>query len=281
MAVICLLNQKGGVGKTSTCHHISGSLARNGARVLLIDNDPQSSLTQGFWGPLATRQLDPAETMAAVLGGEEPFPAAVIKPTGVSGIDILPGSKRATSYNVPDPHLADPAAQLSLRVFLEEVRNEYDYVLIDCPPNLHLCSWAALVSADHLIVPLKPEDYGAQGIIDVQESVDLVLSGPNPGLTMLGYLITMMSVRKSIHKLYEETLRGQFGSQVFETRMTEAVDYVEALNQRLPVAQYKPRGAAAKTMKALAEELDARLKAVRDGVSYESPSTTTVREEAA
>lgn len=281
MAVICLLNQKGGVGKTSTCHHISGSLARNGARVLLIDNDPQSSLTQGFWGPLATRQLDPAETMAAVLGGEEPFPAAVIKPTGVSGIDILPGSKRATSYNVPDPHLADPAAQLSLRVFLEEVRNEYDYVLIDCPPNLHLCSWAALVSADHLIVPLKPEDYGAQGIIDVQESVDLVLSGPNPGLTMLGYLITMMSVRKSIHKLYEETLRGQFGSQVFETRMTEAVDYVEALNQRLPVAQYKPRGAAAKTMKALAEELEARLKAVRDGVSYESPSTTTVREEAA
>ena len=282
MAVICLLNQKGGVGKTSTCHHLSGSLARNGARVLLIDNDPQSSLTQGFWGPVVTRQLDPAETMAAILGGEEPYPAAVIKPTGVAGIDILPGSKRATSYNVPDPHLADPAAQLSLRAFLEEVRNEYDYVLIDCPPNLHLCSWTALVSADHLIVPLKPEDYGAQGIIDVQESVDLVLSGPNPGLTMLGYLITMMSVRKSIHKLYEETLRAQFGSQVFETRMTEAVDYVEALNQRLPVTQYKPRGAAAKTMKALAEELEARLNTVRDGVSYESPSAnTTVREEAA
>jgi chromosome partitioning protein len=280
MAVICLLNQKGGVGKTSTCHHLSGSLAMGGARVLLIDSDPQSSLTQGFWGPLATRQLDPAETIAAVLGGDEPYPAAVIKPTGVPGIDILPGSKRATSFNVPDPHLVDTGLQFTLRNFLEEVRGAYDYVLIDCPPNLHLCSWVALVSADHLVVPLKPEDYGAQGIIDVQESVDLVLSGPNPGLVPLGYLITMMNVRKSIHKLYEETLRTQFGPLVFDTRMAEAVDYVEALNQRKPVAQYKPRGAAAKTMKALAEELDARLRAARDGVPFESP-VVIAREEAA
>ena len=279
MAVICLLNQKGGVGKTSTCHHLSGSLARDGAKVLLIDNDPQSSLTQGFWGPLATRQLNPAETIAAVLGGDEPYPAAVIKPTEIPGIDILPGSKRATSFNVPDPHLVESAMQFTLRNFLEEVREAYDYILIDCPPNLHLCSWVALVSSDHLIVPLKPEDYGAQGIIDVQESVDLVLSGPNPDLKPLGYLITMMNVRKSIHKLYEETLRSQFSAQVFETRMTEAVDYVEALNQRLPVAQYKPRGAAAKTMKALADELKSRIQSARDGVPYESPKA--LREEAA
>ena len=99
----------------------------------------------------------------------------------------------------------------------------------------------ALVASDHLIVPLKPEDYGAQGIIDVQESVDLVLSGPNPSLKPLGYLLTLMNARKTIHKLYEETLRAQFGPQVFETRITEVVDYVEALNQRLPVAQYKPK----------------------------------------
>lgn len=279
MSVICLLNQKGGVGKTSTCHHLAGTLARDGKRVLLIDGDPQASLTQGFWGPVATRQLDPAGTIAAVLGGEEPFPAAVIKPSGVAGIDILPGSKRATSFNVPDPHLSDPALQFSIRTFLEEIRDSYDCVIIDCPPNLHLCSWAALVSSDYLIVPLKPEDYGAQGIVDVAESVELVQSGPNPRLASLGYLITLMSVRKSIHKLYEETLRAQFGPLVFDTRMTEAVDYVEALNQRLPVAQYKPRGAAAKTMKALADELAVRIKAAREGVAFERSSL--VREEAA
>src|SRR3954454_16696956 len=131
MAVICFLNQKGGVGKTSTCHHLSGALSREGAKVLLIDNDPQSSLTQGFWGPVATRQLNPAETVAAILGGEEPYPAAVIKPTGIPGINIIPGSRRATSYNVPDPHLVDPALQFSLRNFLEEVREEYADILID------------------------------------------------------------------------------------------------------------------------------------------------------
>src|SRR3954468_9663287 len=279
MTVICLLNQKGGVGKTSTCHHLGGTLACDGKKVLLIDNDPQASLTQGFWGPLVTRQLDPAETIAAVLGGEEPYPAAVIKPTGIDGIDILPGSKRATSFNVPDPHLTDPAIQFTLKAFIEEVKDSYDYVIIDCPPNLHLCSWVALVSSDHLIVPLKPEDYGAQGIIDVQESVDLVLSGPNPGLKPLGYLITMMNVRKSIHKLYEETLRARYGPAVFETRVTEAVDYLEALNQRLTVAQYKPKGAAAKTMKALAEEIDHRLSGSWSGAA--SVSETVVREEAA
>jgi chromosome partitioning protein len=279
MPVICLLNQKGGVGKTSTCHHLAGTLAREGRRVLLVDNDPQSSLTQGFWGPVATLQIDPAETVDAILRGEEPYPAVVIKPTGVAGIDLIPGSKRATLLNVPAPHEADPTHQHSLREFLNEVKGAYDMVLVDCPPNLHLCSWAALIASEHLIVPLKPEDYGAQGIIDVQESVDLVLSGPNPALKPLGFLITMMGLRKSIHKLYEETLRTRYGPAVFDTRVTEAVDYVEALNQRLTVAQYKPKGAAARTMKALADEIDRRLAdaSARAGAAPE----TVAREEAA
>jgi chromosome partitioning protein len=259
VAVITMLNQKGGVGKTSTCHHLSGTLAVLGRRVLLIDNDPQASLTQGFFGPQATRQLDPAETVAALYNGDEPYPDQVIKPTGIAGIDLVPGSKRATRFNVPEPHLATPATQFCVREFLAEVRDRYDLVLIDCPPNLHLCSWAALVASDRLVVPLKPEDYGAQGIIDVQESVALVMAGPNPGVSLLGYLLTMMNVRKTIHQLYEENLREQYGALVFKTRVAEAVEYVEALNQRKPVAQYKPKGTAAKTMKALAEELEERL----------------------
>jgi chromosome partitioning protein len=254
-----MLNQKGGVGKTSTCHHLAGTLAQHGRRVLLVDNDPQASLTQGFWGPAATRQLDPGETIAGVYAGDEPFAAQVIKPTGIPGIDLMPGSKRATRFNVPEPHESTPEAQACLREFLADVRGAYDVVLIDCPPNLHLCSWAALVASDNLIVPLKPEDYGAQGIIDVQESVSLVLSGPNPRLVMLGYLLTMVAPRKTIHQLYEESLRAQFGPLVFSTRVAEAVDYVEALNQRKPVAQHKPKGAAAKTMRALADELLDRL----------------------
>lgn len=264
MAVITMLNQKGGVGKTSTCHHLAGTLAHFGRRVLLVDNDPQASLTQGFWGPAATRQIEPGETVAAVYRGDEPFPGTVIRPTGVARIDLVPGSKKATRYNVPEPQESTAESQGCLREFLAEVRESYDLILIDCPPNLHLCSWAALVASDYLVVPLKPEDYGAQGIIDVNESVSMVLDGPNPSLRMLGYLLTLMTPRKSVHQLYEQKLRSIYGSLVFETRVTELAEYVEALNRRVPVAQYKPKGAAARVMKALADELVSRMTAVHN-----------------
>ena len=259
MPILTLLNQKGGVGKTSCTHHLAGTLAQMGRKVLVVDNDPQSSLTQGLWGPVVARQIDPAQTVAAIYAGDLPYPAQVVHATGITGIDLIPGSRRSSSHNVPDPHLAPHEAQTCLRSFLDEVRDRYDLVMIDCPPNLHLCSWAALVASDHLIVPLQPEDYGCEGIIDVTESVARVIDGPNPSLNLLGYLITMINPRKTIHRLYEETLRERYGLAVFTTMVPEAVDFVEAIAQRKPVAQYKPKGAAAKATKALAEELQRRL----------------------
>src|SRR3954471_4716280 len=104
VAVITMLNQKGGVGKTSTCHHLAGTLALMGRRVLLADNDPQASLTQGFWGPQATRALTPEQTIASVYRGDLPLPDAIIRPTGIPGIDLVPGSRHATAFNVPEPH---------------------------------------------------------------------------------------------------------------------------------------------------------------------------------
>ena len=143
--------------------------------------------------------------------------------------------------------------------FLGDVAGGDGLVLIECPPNLHMASYAALAASTHLVVPLKPEDYGAQGIIDVHESIALVRSGPNPPLALAGYLLTLVSPRKTVHKLYEETLRATYGDAVFSTRVAEAVDYVEALNQRQTVERHKPRGAAARVMRALAAELLDRL----------------------
>jgi chromosome partitioning protein len=240
VSIVTALNQKGGVGKTSTCHHLAGTLAGMGRRVLLLDNDPQASLTQGFWGPVATSALDPAQTIAALYAGDAPFPEQVIRPTGIPGVDIVAGSKRVTDFNVPRPHEVDPEVQGCLRSFLDEARDGYDLVLIDCPPNLHLCSWAALAASSHLLVPLQAEDYGAQGLGPVQEAVDAVTSGPNPKLELLGFLVTMFNARFSIHKLYDQLLREQYGHAVFETR-------------------YKPRSASAKAIRALADELLARL----------------------
>jgi chromosome partitioning protein len=261
-ACIALLNQKGGVGKSSTCHHMAGTLALMGQRVLLVDNDPQSSLTQGLWGPQATRDLDPHRTIDAVYR-HGAAAGQVVHPSGLEGIDIIPGSRHAAEFNNALPHRASRDLQCALRDVVHEAAGGYDLVLVDCPPNLNLCSWAALVASDFLIVPLQPEDYGAQGIIDVQESIALVAGGPNPALHLLGYLITMHVARKSIHKLYEENLRAEYGGLVFSARVPHAAEFPEAIAHRKPVALYKPRGAAARAVRELADEVLARIDAAR------------------
>jgi chromosome partitioning protein len=258
MPVITALNQKGGVAKTSTCHHLAGTLALMGRRILLVDNDPQSSLTQGLWGPSVALSVDPDETIAAVYSGEG-FAERIIKPSGVPGVDLVPGSVRSTRHNVPVPYEADWDSQVCLRSFLDEVRDGYDLVMIDCPPNLHLCSWAALVASDFLLIPTQPEDYGAQGLADVRASAAMVQAGPNPGLKLLGYLLTMVSPRRTVHQLYEERLRAAYGADVFDARIPEAADFVEAIARRLPIAMHKPKGSSAKSVAALAAEMERRI----------------------
>jgi chromosome partitioning protein len=269
LAVITMLNQKGGVGKTSACYHLAGTLSQLGRRVLLVDNDPQSSLTQGFLGPQATRQLEPAGTIAGVYS-QDAIPGLAIRPSGLNGVDLVAGSRHAALFNTPAPHTADWPLQVALREFLADVAGGYDTVLIDCPPNLHLCSWAALVASDALVVPLQPEDFGAQGIADVMESVALARSGPNPSLVELGYLVTMVNTRTAVHRGYEQRLRSIYGAAVFDSMIPHSVDFKEALMARKPVSVYKPRGAAAKAMKALAEELAARLAGREDGARTEA-----------
>jgi chromosome partitioning protein len=261
MTVIAAVNLKGGVGKTSCCLHLGGALAQLGRRVLLADNDPQSSLTAGFLGVQPARQLDPAGTIAAIHAGEDPYPETVIRPTAFERIDLLPGSRFAASFNVPDPHKAPFEAQARLRDFLAQVRNQYDLVIIDCPPNLHMASWSAMAAADALLVPLQVEDFGSQGTIDVSESAALVRSVINLDLGLLGYLISMYQGRRALHQAFAQKFRAVHGPAVFDTTIPESVDYAEAVTALKPIGFHKPKGAAAKAVKALAEEVLARLAA--------------------
>jgi chromosome partitioning protein len=184
----------------------------------------------------------------------------VIRPA-IPGVDLLPGPRAVNDWNLPRPFEQPYEAQTCIRSFLGPIRDRYDLVLIDFPPNLCLCSRAALVASDHRIGTLQAEDYGAQGIMDVQDSVGLVTSGPNPGLELLGYLITMFIPRQTVHRAYEANLRNLYGSQVFATMIPHVADYPEAISFRRTVAQHKPRGAAAKAVRALADEIQARLRA--------------------
>ncbi len=259
MDVVSLINMKGGVGKTTTAHNLAGALALAGRRVLLVDNDPQSSLSQGLLGPTAAEGLDPMSTIAAVYDGTA-TPEAIIRSSGVDGIDLVPGSIHTDRHNRPTPEEASWPDQIALRDFLEELHGRYDIALIDCPPNLHLCSWAALAASGWALIPVQPEDYGAQGLGPVRRSIAKVRSAVNPDLNLLGYLVTMVQPRRAIHQLYEDTLRSDYGAEVFASRLPAAADFPEAIAHRKPVTHYKPRSAAAKSIKAVADEVLARVR---------------------
>jgi chromosome partitioning protein len=259
MAIVSAANLKGGVGKTSTVVHAAGTLAQLGKRVLIVDNDPQASATAGFLGAQAARQLDPAATVAAIHSGDDPFPERVIRPAGFDRIDLLPGSRFAADFNTPAAHKAPYEEQVRLREFLAGVSDRYDLVLIDNPPNLHLATWSSLAASDYYLVPVQPEDFGSQGTVDVVESADRVRARINPGLTLLGFVVTMYSARRAVHRLYEEQLRSTYAELVFAAAVPESIDYIEAIAARRPVALHKPRGAAAKAIRAVVEELLGRM----------------------
>jgi chromosome partitioning protein len=260
--VISFLNLKGGVGKTSTCHHLAGTFAQMGKRILLLDNDPQASLTQGFYGPAALGSVTAGESIAGLYDEDAtPSPAALVRPTGIDGVWIIPGSPHLAVVNTTPVREWGPL-ETGLRDFLAPIRNSFDLTLVDNPPNLYLCARASLVASNYLVVPLQAEDYGAQGLGPVRSAVGAVQAGPNPGLRLAGYLVTMYDQRLAVHQSYDAILRESFGSDVFAARIPRAKDFVEAVAARTPVSHFKPRSAAAKAVKAVAEELLVRVGSV-------------------
>jgi chromosome partitioning protein len=259
--VLTVLNRKGGCAKTSTCFHASAAFAARGLRVLLVDTDPQANLSQGLIGPDVVRRMPPSRTLAAVLGdGGGPPVEELIVPTPVSGVSLLPGSEAVERSNVTDPEATGPL-QYAVRDALAEVAGAFDLALIDCPPNVQLCSWAALVASDAVLVPVPPEDFGALGLLSLRRAIRRVQAGPNPGLRMLGFLLAMANKTLAVHASYEADLRDVYGAEVFTTVVPLVKDFKEAVLARKPVGLFKPRGAAAKVMAALAEEILARLDA--------------------
>jgi chromosome partitioning protein len=231
---IALVNRKGGCAKTGTTHQLSGCFAKMGLKVLLLDMDPQASLTQGFFGPTWTEALPPAKTAVALFNDSlDPDPEKVLVPTSCEGVTLLPGGNRLDDYNTPKPAEAG-SLQTAVRTFLNDVRGRFDVTLIDCPPNLNLCTWNALLGAEFVMVPLQAEDFGAQGITHIQRAIDLALQRFNPKLRMLGYLVTLRQ-KLAIHDAYEKQLRGLYGPLVFENTFPLRKDYKEAIAERLPI----------------------------------------------
>ncbi|TWU54715.1 MinD/ParA/CobQ/CobA-like protein [Rubripirellula tenax] len=255
---LCLINQKGGCGKSSTCFHLAGAFAGLGYSVLAVDADPQGSLSQGFFGSDEIENLPAEQTLAAVFDESTFFVdrRQLIRQTSFDNIAILPTNLHLATFNAPTPESAG-MIQYSLRDALDEI-GEYDVTLIDCPPNLYQCSWNAMIAADYVVIPVPPEDFGTQGLRAVHQCIDNARK-LNTNLRRLGHLITRYDRRLLVHRSYEARLRTLYQEMVLDTVMPEVSAFKVALACRQPVQAYAPKSKAAASMRALAGELLTRI----------------------
>lgn len=257
--VICPVNRKGGVGKSSSVFHLGGYFASQNFRVLLIDNEPQHSLTNGLIGPNAAAGLSPDDTTAALFGSRKNVdPEKLIRPTQFKSIRLVCGSDALDQYNGPiEQHSAE--TQMSLKRFVDQVAQQFDVILIDNPPNLQLCTYSSLAASNIAYCISKPQEYDVQGMVPVQHAIDRVLRSTNPTLRFAGYVLNMVQAKRALHKAYENLLRETYGDKVLTTTVPDWNDFAESLTARTPVSLYRPRSPAAKIVESLALELSERI----------------------
>ena len=275
MKTVAFVNRKGGVGKSSCVMHLGGSLAKRGIRTLVVDIDPQASLSQGLLGPEVAIGLPSHRTLAALYeDGCMTTPAGLVMEIGRPNLALLPGHERMTNFNVPNPWTTG-FEQFILRDALATLSDDFDLCLIDCPPHVQACAWSALVAADAVVVPAQVEDFGVQGIALILDSIDHARAVANPRLVLAGLLISMFVKTLKIHVDYAADLRASFGDDVFDNPVPAAKDFKEAVTLRKALAEHKPRSAAAKAMEAVADEMLARV-AARCGVVPGAPGFAVV-----
>lgn len=229
-------------------------------RVLLVDIDPQGSLSQGFFGSGLVEALEPQETLAAIFREDCFFdPRLLPVATPLTNISVIRANQHLEQFNTPMPENGG-MTQFALAGLLDDL-TDFDIVLIDCPPNLYQCSWNAMLAADGIVTPVPPEDFAAQGLRVVRQAIENAQL-LNSRLQLLGYLVTRHDRRLLVHEAYHQKLRKLYGKTVFPTVIPEASAFKVALSCRQPVTLYSPRSVAAKLIGNLADEITERLNGV-------------------
>jgi chromosome partitioning protein len=249
--IISIINQKGGVGKSTTALNLSFILGSMGKQVLLVDLDPQGNATSG----LGIEKRDLHYCIYDVLLNDLPVKEAIL-PDIAEGLDLLPATINLAGAEVE--LVSAIARENRLKDALGQLRGNYDYIFVDCPPSLGLLTVNGLVAADSLLIPIQSEFYALEGVTKLLDSMKLVKSRLNPSLDVFGVLITMYDGRTTLSKQVAREVRNYFGKVVFETQIPRTVKLSEAPSYGMSIQEYDPSGKGAQAYRALAEEVIAR-----------------------
>jgi chromosome partitioning protein len=246
--IIAVVNQKGGVGKTTTAINLSAGFALEGISTMLIDCDPQANSTGGIG---FARDEDRLSTYTVLIGESSVADSAL--DTAVENLKLLPSSKHLIGANVELVHAEDRAYRL--RNALAKYTGPEQLIVLDCPPALDLLTLNALVSADSLLIPMQAEYFALEGVSELVQTLDRVRDGFRPELAIEGVVLTMYDERTNLAQQVTENLRGYFGDKLLKTTIPRNVRLAEAPSHGKPVQVYDPRSRGAESYMDLAREI--------------------------
>ncbi len=256
--IVAFANQKGGVGKTTTCVNLASYVAAMGKKVLVVDLDPQGSATSGL-GIDKTKDL---KTIYDLISGDTAIDE-VIKPTILEGLDVIPSTVDLAGAEIEMVHM--PQREKIVKGILDNVKEKYDFIMIDCPPSLGLITVNALTACNSVIIPMLCEYYSLIGITQLMNTIRLIKFHLNPTIDVEGVVMTMKDNRSNLTKQVSDEILKFFGKKVYFTYIPRNIRLAEAPSHGEPILIYEPDSKGAESYLSLAEEFLNRNK-----VSYET-----------
>lgn len=246
--IIAIANQKGGVGKTTTAINLSACLAEAGKKVLTVDLDPQGNTTSG----LGVDKNEPEKTTYELLIGQGSVEECLLKEV-LPGLDILPSNVELSGAEIE--LIGIEGKEYILKEEIDKIRDNYDFVLIDCPPSLNMLTVNAMTTADTILVPIQCEYYALEGLSQLIHTINLVKQRLNPSLELEGVVFTMYDSRTNLSLQVVENVKNNLNNAVYKTIIPRNVRLAEAPSHGMPITLYNPRSVGAESYRLLAKEV--------------------------